>query len=255
MRLDSLLLCNPAQTVTPDCATLEVQKNLRSPMQSARVFAIAVAFIVSAQSGAAQDLYRYRVYTLESSVASVVEASSVRLIDVKALHERPAKIQELEWRAPYVNSGSEMADPVRRITFGFYNDALYQVVVTYDDDRTDGLTNNDIIKSLSVTYGEPVLSSARSRPAEAPADTVVLAQWQSTAASLTLVRGTYSPEFQLVFVSKPLSTLARSAMREATRLDALEAPRREREQRKKEAADTTAARDKAHATNKAAFRP
>ena len=106
-----------------------------------------------------------------------------------------------------------------------------------------------------MVYGEPVLSSGKSRPVAAAADTVVLAQWDSATTSMTLVRGTYSPEYQVVFISKALSTKARSAIREAGRLDLVEAPRRELEQRKKDAADATAARDKARTTNKAAFRP
>jgi len=39
------------------------------------------------------------------------------------------------------------------------------------------------------------------------------------------------------------------------RLDAIQAPRRELEQRKKEVADAAATRDKIRMTNKAAFRP
>jgi hypothetical protein len=65
----------------------------------------------------------------------------------------------------------------------------------------------------------------------------------------------YSPEFQLMLTSKALSTRARSAIREAARLEIADAPRREVEQRKKEAANAAAARDKARAANKAAFRP
>jgi hypothetical protein len=38
-------------------------------------------------------------------------------------------------------------------------------------------------------------------------------------------------------------------------LDTIEAPRREAEQRKKEAGDASAARDKTRIINKAAFRP
>ena len=74
-------------------------------------------------------------------------------------------------------------------------------------------------------------------------------------SSATLVRGSYTPEFQLILVSKLLSTRARRAVREAIRLDAIEAPRREAEQQKKEAGDGTAARDKTRIANKAAFRP
>src|SRR4026209_1502510 len=71
---------------------------------------------------------------------------------------------------------------------------------------------------------------------------------------LTLLRA-YGPEFQLILMSKPLSARARSAIKEAIRLDAIEAPRREAEQRKKDASDASSAREKTGATNKAAVRP
>ena len=224
-------------------------------MNSARVLFIAVVLVVTSQPGSAQDLSRYRVYVLESSLESVVAASGARAADAKTLHERPAKIQELEWRAPYASSGGELADPVRGAVFTFCNDALYQIVVSYDRDRTNGLTNSEIIESLTALYGNPVLKSANNRPPVALPDTVVLAQWDSPASSLTLVRDAYSREFQLVLVSKALSARARTAIREAGRLDAIEAPRRELEERKKEVADAAGALDKIRTTNKAAFRP
>ena len=55
--------------------------------------------VVSPQLGSAQELSRYRAYILESSLESVISVSGARAADVKTLHERPAKIQELEWRA------------------------------------------------------------------------------------------------------------------------------------------------------------
>jgi hypothetical protein len=82
-----------------------------------------------------------------------------------------------------------------------------------------------------------------------------LAQWDRSGSSLTLLRRVYSAEFQLIVISKVASTRARGVIREAARLDAADAPGREREQRKQEAVDATAARDKVRATNKAAFRP
>ena len=235
-------------------------------MNSAHVLVtVVVGVAFSGAPAFAQDLSRYRAYVLESSLDTVTTASGARLTDAKSLHERPAKIQELEWRAPYARSGSPLADPVRAIEFTFYNDALYQVVVMYGRDRTEGLTNADVVASLSATYGAPTLASARtrtSRATEAVADTIVVARWDSASASLTLLRDAYSPDLQLILVSKPLSTRARTAIREAVRLDAIEAPRRDLElrkkdleQRKKEVADATAARDQARTTNKAAFRP
>jgi hypothetical protein len=227
-------------------------------MNSTRPLVIAVGLILGSQPAFSQDMSRYRAYVLGSSLDSVVAASGASSAGAKTLHERPATIQQLEWRAPYGDSRNTLADPVREIAFTFYNDALYQVVVNYDRDRTEGLTNADIVESLSAAYGPPTLALARTRtsaPAEAFPDSVVLARWENAESLLTLVRGSYTPEFQLLLVSKPLSARARSAVREASRLDAIEAPRREAEQRKQEAGAASAARDKTRIANKAAFRP
>jgi hypothetical protein len=227
-------------------------------MNSTRPLVIAVGLIFGGQLAFAQDMSRYRAYALESSLDSVVAASGARAADAKTLHERPAAIQQLEWRAPYADSRNTLADPVREISFTFYNDALYQVIVNYDRDRTEGLTNSDIVESLSAAYGAPTLASTKTRtspPAEASPDHIVLARWENAGSLLTLLRGAYTPEVQLILISKPLSTRARSAVREAIRLDAIDAPRREAEQRKKDPGDASAARDKTRIANKAAFRP
>jgi hypothetical protein len=228
-------------------------------MNIGRACAIGTAALsLFGQVAFAQDVSRYRGYVLDSTLESVIATSGARATDAKTLHERPAKIQELEWRAPYVTSGTGLADPVRGIVFTFLDDALYQVIVSYDSSRTDGLTNDDIIETLTAAYGAPVLRSATQRPvrpAAAQPDTIALAQWETAQASLTLVRGTSTSEFQLILFSKPLSLLARNATREAIRLDAAEGPQRELDERKKEAAAASAARDQTRATNKAAFRP
>jgi hypothetical protein len=220
-------------------------------MHNSRIFVIALGLIVSSQVVLAQDLSRYRDYVLGTSVESVVAASASRAADVKTLHARPAKIEELEWRSPYTSSHDELVDPVRGAVFSFVDDALYQIVVSYDRTRVEGLTNSDIIDALSAVYGKPMLRSARNRPLYAPLESVVLAQWDSAGSSLILFRGVYSNEFQLMLNAKALSGRARTAISEARRMDSIEAPRRASEQRKKEAAAAGVARDK----NKAAFRP
>ena len=224
-------------------------------MNLSRGVLVAVVLFGSSQSGWTQELFRYRAYALESSLDSVVAMSGARAADAKTLHGRPAKIQELEWRAPYVSSGDPMADPVRGAVFTFFNDALYQIVVEYDRDRTAGLTNTDLIESLTTVYGPPMPRSPRSTAAAAFPDRVLLAAWENPGSSIALMRGVYSPEFQIVLTSKALSMRAREAIRESGRLDIIEAPRREQEQRKQEIADRDAARVKARTTNKAAFRP
>jgi hypothetical protein len=224
-------------------------------MNRALSLVIAVGLIFGGQVASAQDMSRYRAYVLDSSLDSVVLASGARAADAKTLHQRPATIQELEWRAPYADSRNTQADPVRDMSFTFYNDALYRVIVNYDRDRTEGMTDGDIVESLTAAYGVPTLASARTRtsppPAEAFPDSIVVARWENAESLLTLIRRSYTPEFRLILISKPLSARAQNAVREAIRLDAIEAPRREAEQRKKEAGDASVARDK----NKAAFRP
>ena len=122
----------------------------------------------------------------------------------------------------------------------------------------EGLTNDDVIASVSAAYGIPPLrpAGARSVPAaEMAADTTVVARWEDQSALLTLTRGSYPPQYQLTLTSKTLNGPARAAIKEAGRLDAKEAPQREVDQRTKQAADARVATEKARVTNKAAFRP
>jgi len=227
-------------------------------MKCTRPLVIALGLVFSGQMASAQDMTRYRGYALDSSVDAVIAASGARSADVKTLHERPARIQELQWRAPYARFGDPLADPVRDLTFTFCDGALYQVVVNYDRDRTEGLTSEDIVDAVSAAYGVPALVTARTRTspsAEAFPDSVVLGRWETAGALLTLVRGSRNTEYQLMLSSKSASARARNAIREADRLDAIDAPRRESEQRKKDAGDASAARDKTRVANKAAFRP
>lgn len=229
-------------------------------MTSVRAVAIAsVAVVLGAHPVVAQDLSRYRGYSLASSVASVIKISGTREDATKTLHERPARIQEVQWRAPYVLSNSEGADPVRDVRFSFYDDRLYQIVVSYDRDRMEGLTNDDVIESISATYGVPLLRHGRTAlnalAAEAPSETMVVAQWEDDASLLTLTRGTYSPQYQFVLISKTLNQQARSAVGEALRRDTQEAPQRELDQRRQALADARIAGDKARGVNKAAFKP
>lgn len=222
------------------------------------IAALALSFTLAGQAVQAQDLTRYRGYALEDSFGAVVATSGTRAADATVRFERPAKIQELEWRAPYVSSGAELADPVQTLTFMFYNGALYQITASYARARVEGLSTADVVATLSSTYGTPLAAAGRAgarRAVDVPPDMVLLAAWDSESASLLLLRGTYSSDLKLVLVSKALALQAKSAMREGARLDALEAPRREAERRKQETVDAEAARDKARATNKGAFRP
>ena len=159
-------------------------------MNSARIVVLATGVFLCVQLASAQDLSRYRGYALASSLESVIASSGSRADRALTLHRRPATIQELEWRAPYSSVGSAAADSVREISFSFYNDALYQLIVTYDRAKTDGLTNKDLIESLSVTYGTPITRSPGNQVSRSLvlADTIMLAQWEDGSASVTLLK-------------------------------------------------------------------
>lgn len=229
----------------------------------ARLRTVIIASIVAIVLGAplliAQALLKYRGYALGSSIGSVVKISGSHQSDSRTLHERPAKIQELVWRLPYPGSTIAKADPVRDVLFSFYNDQLYRIVITYDRDRTEGLTDDDVVQSLSGAYGTPLLPYVKrafsALPTGAPGETVVVAQWEDAASLLTLTRGVYWPQFQLVLISKRLDRLALVAIKEALRLDKQEAPQRELDQRSRKAAQAAVVSEKARIANKAAFRP
>jgi hypothetical protein len=229
-------------------------------MIDSRLAAVAsLTFVLGGQPLAAQVPFEYRQYALESSVAAVIKVSRPRDNDPKTLHERPASIQEVVWRAPYMGLGGERPDPVQDVLFNFYDDQLYRIIVTYDRGRMAGLINDDVIQTLSATYGVPLLPDARTArnalTLDVATDMGVVAQWDNARSLVTLLRSTYSTQFQLVLISKTLNPLARAAITEARRLDTLDAPQRERDRRTQAAAAAAATTEKTRAVNKTAFRP
>lgn len=116
-------------------------------------------------------------------------------------------------------SGGALIDPAHEMLFAFHNAQLYQVVVTYDRGRMAGLTNDDMVDTLSATYGVPLVRNARTArnglsPDIGPGMTLV-AQWEDARWLLTLRRSTYSAQYQLVLVLKALNPLTRPATTEA----------------------------------------
>src|SRR5438445_13182955 len=77
----------------------------------------------------AQDLSKYRHCTLGMSLTRVLERTDQKMADVKAIHGRPALVQELNWWPPSRPGSSFQADPVEQILFSFYNGELYKISV------------------------------------------------------------------------------------------------------------------------------
>jgi hypothetical protein len=107
--------------------------------------AAALTLVLGAHPAVAEELSRYRGYALGTSVAAVVTTGGIRETEIKTLHTRPAKIQQVEWRAPGAWSGTVGADPVHNVVFSFYDDRLHEIVVNYDRDRMAGLTGADVV--------------------------------------------------------------------------------------------------------------
>jgi hypothetical protein len=232
-------------------------------MMKMRVIGVlAYAALVLFPLGAAgQDLSRYRDVPFGSTVASVVAVTRTSPDAVKALHQQPSLIQELQWRPQYaLGRASGGVDPAQQITFRFYDDQLFSITVLYEARLVQGLTNQDIIDGVSAVYGPATLTAAASKgPVPAPPGAVngstALASWQSADHRFTLMREVYPATYRLIGVSKGLEPLARAAEAEAARLDKEDAPRREAERVRTEAERRAAAEDTTRETNKSEFRP
>lgn len=210
----------------------------------------------------AQDLGRYREFQLGGDVATVTTVTGVALSDVKVVHHRPAVIQELTWRPRYGarRPAAAETEAAEQIVFDFYNDRLFRVTVDYDRERTEGLTDADMIEAISATYGsqvKPAVSRTRRALSEYEADLgPPVARWGDVEHSLMLYRSpSYATSFRLVMTAEPVAALARTAAARAAVLDAREAPQREAARERKDADDRRAAEEQARSTNKAAFRP
>jgi hypothetical protein len=217
-----------------------------------------IGLSVGGGSARAQDTGpRYRNYALGDGLASVVAASGARDARTKTLHERPERLQSLEWRAGYADPSDPMADPVRDLRFYFVGDQLYRIEVHYDRNRTLGLTSADLVEAIDATYGAS-LAVPTSRAAvlrDVAGDMAVVRQWRLPDATLTLFGGVDTPDYMLVLMSTPLAARAAAATREAERLDAIEAPKRAIDAQRKDVLDAQDAKQRARARNKPAFRP
>lgn len=210
-----------------------------------------------------QRFSTYRQFELGSDVAAVSAAAGIPASAAKVVHQRPALLQDLEWRPSRWVAGSITAstDPVSEVDFSFYNDQLFQIVVNYGVQWTEGMTPADLVEAISVVYGAP--SSGRARnPARAASQVEVeagspIARW-GEAGNQTVVlyrTSSYQETFRLIVTDTARADLAAKADTEARRLDDREAPQRELAREKKARDDEREAAAKARLANKGDFQP
>jgi len=205
-----------------------------------------------------QDLSSYREFQFGSNLPAIAKQAGMEPSAAKMIHERPALIQELTWRSPFSFGSSPQAGSARTMIFSFYNNELSRIVVTYDSDKTKGLTADDLVDAISANYGTAVKAAPDSTISSSPAyndNKIVVARWETSQYSFTLFRSSYQPEFGLIGVSKRLDSLAQAAGIEAVKLDDQEAPQRELDRQRKQDEQNRVAQEGAREINKPIFRP
>jgi len=212
-----------------------------------------VALLVAAPLLQAQDLSRYRTFSLGTSLASVLKHTDQKAAEVKLIHAQPLLTQELTWW-PSPLGTSFRSDAIEQVLFSFYNGELYKISVTYDRGATEGLTTADMMKALSAKYG-PATSVALEIDVTPndhyDANGKGIASWEDSQYSVNLVRSSFTDVFGLVIYSKRANAEAELAAAQAVILEKQEGPKREAERQQKETDDLAAARQK----NKKVFQP
>jgi hypothetical protein len=201
-----------------------------------------------------QELAKYRGFSLGTSLADVLKLSGQKLADVKTLHARPALIQELSWWPGSSPGASARPDSVEEILFSFSDGELYKISVTYERASTQGLTVKDMVSSISEKYGPPTnVESEIDVASNKGYDTKPgpVAAWQDSQYSFELVRASYTDRLGLSIYSKAANAAAELSIAQAVKLEEQERPEREASQKKRDADDLAATREK----NQKSFRP
>ena len=232
-------------------------------MKNTLLLAMSIlGLVVSSRQTSAQDLSTYRDFHMGMRLADVAKQAGIAP-DAHVIQERPALIQELTWQ-PQRWLASTRGDSLKKVQFSFYNGQLFRLVVTYDRDKTEGLTVEDMTAAISATYGLALLRTTPLAPA-AGADALgsgaldngdkFLAGWGDSEHSIDLFQSPYQMVFGLVIRSRPMELLARAAIAEGARLDADEAPQREIERLLKAIEGKRVRSAAARESNKQTFRP
>lgn len=217
------------------------------------LFACLAMLLFAAPTLLGQDFSKYRAFSLGSSLTTVLTYTDLKVEEVKLIGSQPALIQELVWWPPNPPGTPFKPDTVEQIHFSFCNAELYKISVTYDRNSTEGLTAEDMVKSISAKYGPPatVAPTADSAMRERSDARLPIASWGDSQYSVNLARSSFSGAFDLLIYSKRRNAEADLALAAAAKLEKQDAPQREADRQKKEIDDLELTREK----NEKSFRP
>jgi hypothetical protein len=243
-----------ARTAGPSQEPIAPRSVLRGVIRSGVLFCmLATPMLYAADFSSYRGLH----FGMDLAAAAAQAGSGAKLTDARVVHQRPALIQELDWRPrPLVVGETVSADPVKDGVLSFFNGELYRIVVNYDRYRVEGMTAEDMIKGVSATYGTPTKPGVEipyhSNYGEVAS---VIARWEDPEYAVDLVRTGDRSSFSLVLYSKSQETLAKAAIVEAVRLETQEAPQREIDRQKKRDDDDKLLLEKARTANVPNFQP
>jgi hypothetical protein len=222
------------------------------------------AILISAPTVLGQNLAKYQKFSLGTSLAEVSKQVGPYSHETTLVHHRPAVIQELTFW-PLNFSSAVRVDPVSQILFSFYNGELYRIVVTYEQDATAGLTEDDMVQAISARYGTATRAATEvnflpTNYFDGSTDTVihfffptsdpyrladrVIARWEDSQNAVSLLRSSNLKSFRLAISSKQLDAQAEGAIFQCVELENEEASQKEIDRQKKEADNLEVARQK-----------
>jgi hypothetical protein len=187
----------------------------------------------------AADLSTYRGFRFGMDFSLATKQAGARPAESRTVQQRPAVIQELDWRP------EAASDSVKEAVLSFYNGELSQIVVIYDRFKVAGMSVGDMVEAFSSVYGPSTAPSGDIAFHSNYGETAqVLARWEDGDYAYNLVRTGDRASFAMVLTSKRLSALADASLVNAARLDAAEAPQRAIDLKKKQDAEEHLALEK-----------
>ena len=101
---------------------------------------------------------------------------------------------EFTW--PDNSAASSQTEAVKFLVFTFYNSELCRIFVIYDRNRTQGLSADDFIDSISTVFGNPTRPAASIRTGSSVLygfgdEEKMIARWQDLRSSVNLIRSSY----------------------------------------------------------------
>ena len=218
-----------------------------------RLFLVLFSFVAVAPALSAQDLSKYREFTLGMNLTTILRLTDQKLSDVNQAPGVSRVLQELTWWLPSASGSPYGSDSVGRILFSFCDGALYKITVTYEQHSTEGLTAEDMVKSVAEKYGSPktVFQEVTANGSNYATKEKVVANWEDAERSVQLVRSAFSSRFGIVIYMNRVNAEVELAVKEGVIREQQEGPIREAARQKKQTDDLEAARQK----NQKTFRP